>query len=276
MVTVEELQAKCYLELSDPLWGQCIVVPSAEFSMEMEGSLVAQGLRCHYTTLEGHAAVFVQLKRSAAIGKTVYVPLTKSESVVHGNSLEVKKVENKDSNTEKSLSSLKGPAWTSEDEQRLLKRYHEIEAQDGQSLNHIDRVRKLLPEFSDRNESSVNQKARKLLRKEAGGKKRGEDSVKTVSVALEMPTELKRLAELLQKLSADYVVLKAEFEQLRKDSFVEYSLRTNVVHHEQRLDSQTECIANLNRDVQALAVEIKKHKHAQGSGEAMLPMEAAS
>ena len=62
MFFIIRLKAKGYLQLLDPLWGRCLVIPGEEFTLEMALCLRVEGLRCHFTRLDNYGAVFVELQ----------------------------------------------------------------------------------------------------------------------------------------------------------------------------------------------------------------------
>lgn len=65
IVYVDELKAKGYLQLMDPLWDDCLIIPREEFTNEIAICLRVEGLRYHFTRLDNYAAVFVELQPSS-------------------------------------------------------------------------------------------------------------------------------------------------------------------------------------------------------------------
>ncbi len=74
MVLIDELTEKFGPALEVAPWGSCIVVQGTEFDPDWEAELADLGFNCHFGSLDNHAVSFVQLKKSVASGKVVYVP----------------------------------------------------------------------------------------------------------------------------------------------------------------------------------------------------------
>ena len=74
MVYVDELKAKGYLQLMDPLWDDCLIIPREEFTNEIAICLRVEGLRYHFSRLDNYAAVFVELQPSSFTDQKAAVP----------------------------------------------------------------------------------------------------------------------------------------------------------------------------------------------------------
>ncbi len=56
------LKAQGYLQLEDPVWGRCLIIPREEFTGKMALCLRVEGIRYHFTWLDNYGAVFVELQ----------------------------------------------------------------------------------------------------------------------------------------------------------------------------------------------------------------------
>jgi hypothetical protein len=74
VVSIEKLTEKFGPSKDVKPWGSCLVVQGTEFDPDWEAELGDLGYRCHFGTLDQHAVTFVQLKKTVAPGKSVYVP----------------------------------------------------------------------------------------------------------------------------------------------------------------------------------------------------------
>ncbi len=149
--TFEELSTKYPIQNVTP-YGECIVVPGAEFDPDWEAYLGDQGCRCIMTDLDGKPVTLVQRKNHSGQGeKIVY------ENKGTKDARKMEKAENKTATT-KLKGCQKGPSWSVEEEEQLLKRMDEL------SGPIERRARKLEPEFKGRSACSIWQKYKKLLR----------------------------------------------------------------------------------------------------------------
>ena len=62
MVFLDYLKAQGYLQLQDPVWGPCLVIPREEFTDKMAMCLRIEGIRYHFTLLDNYGAVFLELE----------------------------------------------------------------------------------------------------------------------------------------------------------------------------------------------------------------------
>jgi hypothetical protein len=157
MISFEELSQRFPVQNVAP-YGPCVVVPGSEFNPDWEVFLGDQGYSCRFSDLDGKPVTLVQHKNARSNGgeKTVYVPQKK----VGGESMESK--ESKESG-KKGHGCQKGPSWSPEEEQRLLKRMQELTGP------VKARARQLEPEFG-RSAIALIQKHKKLLKAEKAKK----------------------------------------------------------------------------------------------------------
>ena len=71
MVFLDYLKAQGYLQLQDPVWGPCLVIPREEFTGKMAMCLRIEGIRYHFTLLDNYGAVFVELEAPSVPEHTV-------------------------------------------------------------------------------------------------------------------------------------------------------------------------------------------------------------
>jgi hypothetical protein len=74
MVSIVELTIKFGPALEVDPWGSCLWILGTEFDPDWEAELDDLGYSCHDDILDGFPGTFVQLKKSVASGKVVYVP----------------------------------------------------------------------------------------------------------------------------------------------------------------------------------------------------------
>jgi hypothetical protein len=74
MVSVLELMAKFGPTHEVKPWGECIIIQGTEFDPDWEAELADQGYNCHEGIQDDHPVTYIQLKKSVAPGKVVYVP----------------------------------------------------------------------------------------------------------------------------------------------------------------------------------------------------------
>jgi len=295
-ITIEELIARFGPTHVVAPWGECVVVQGTEFDPDWEVYLGDAGYCCHFDKLDDHPVVFVPLKVKAKRvsplagksgaglwtpeqdeflvslwneGLTINVIARRVEERFpcrrglaakkrldrlrdagaiglryagsHCN-LEVKKVEEK-----KIVKGCqKGPSWKIEDEQRLMKRFREVPI-----ANRMEKIKALLPEFPGRPLSGLDQKIQKLKRKEKEEKAARESTQEKPNTDEEHLRSRDLLAEALDE---KYALLRADFDK-----------QMAFIHP---------AIVELREIAESAKEGLVKHKHAQGSGEAMLPMEA--
>ena len=162
MVSIVELTEKFGPTLNVPPFGECIVIQGPEFDPDWEAELGDLGFNCHFGSLDNHAVTFVQLKKSVAPGKVVYVPPPKPVVLpeVKSNEKEVKETEKI---AERKKYSLKGPSWIPEVEVELLKEYDRLVSEGLKYGSYKVLVK--LPRFKDRSSNAIRQKLKRLIRK---------------------------------------------------------------------------------------------------------------
>jgi hypothetical protein len=62
MVFLDFLRAQGYLQLQDPIWDRCLIIPREEFTGKMALCLRIEGIEYHFTRLNNYDAVFVVLE----------------------------------------------------------------------------------------------------------------------------------------------------------------------------------------------------------------------
>jgi hypothetical protein len=258
MITFEELSARFPVQNVAP-YGECVVVPGAEFDPDWEVYLGDQGCRCRFTDLDQRPVVLVQRKN--ALGAKEIVVYKPKEKVGGEKSMENK--ENK-----KFRGFQKGPSWSPEEEQRLLKRMGELHG------TITERTTKLTPEFK-RSASGLEQKFKRLLRAQKEPKherRKPGPKPKIATKSLQSSDKVaEKSTESTQTGSGSEPDLSAEkkIEETRVDVLAV------------AIDDLSEAIIGLKEKVQEVQEEqrriskaLSNHKHAR-SGEAMLPMEAS-
>ncbi len=73
MVFLDFLKAQGYLQLQDPVWGPCLVIPREEFTGKMAVCLRIEGIRYPFTLLDNYGAVFVELESPSVPEHTVHL-----------------------------------------------------------------------------------------------------------------------------------------------------------------------------------------------------------
>lgn len=139
MITLEDLKQRFPLQ-NVPPYGECVVVPGKDFDPDWEAMLDDAGYGCVFTDVNRQPVTLVlTIKRHGESRKTVYEPRAKPQKV------SVK-------------SAMKGPAWSQEDEDRLIKRVSELKG----SLE--GKIRILIKEFQGRSVNGLLQKFKKLAK----------------------------------------------------------------------------------------------------------------
>jgi hypothetical protein len=255
MVSVEELQAR----FGDPVvvapWGECIIVPAGQFEESWRAALAALGLVCRLSDWDRRTVVLVQLKKAVPEGKTVYVPPSKPESnalasrnVVHGD-LEVKELEKKEQTKKQGWAA----KWTPEED-------------------------KLLLEFAGDAKFAVNRLIEPHLSKLPG---------RTLAACLWRVGYLRKRLEkkrfVMGAVNVADVTGGTDAKKSEKSADASEALAERVEKIAVDLRNLTDLvtrsmatIGSLNELEKDLRQTIVRHKHAQGSGEAMLPMEASA
>lgn len=132
MIKLEQLKQRFPIE-NVPPYGECIVVPGAEFDPDWEGFLDEQGYGCIFTDFGEKPVTLVLTKKRQPEPQTPQPP-------------------------RKPLSAMKGPLWTKENEDRLIKRVSELKG----SLEGKCTI--LTKEFQGRSANGLLQKFKKLVR----------------------------------------------------------------------------------------------------------------
>jgi len=271
-VSVEELKEK-YAVLDIPPYGDCIIVPGDAFNPDWEVCLGDEGYNCIDDVLDGQPVTFVQLKKV--------------------ENKEVEKTEKVES--KKRGYALRGPNWSKADDKTLLETYDALVAQGKKYGSH-----KILAKmFKGRSESAISQRLKRLLKKrEKQRQKTGEDSKSTKDVSVEDAVDAMQDAvdkfklssfeeiwiksgqvgtDLKQRAEAFYnAAVKAKLPGPIIDSVISVFCEMDALrdYYDNREGKQEEFDGALKKTVESLAKKLVEHKHAVGSGEAMLPMEA--
>lgn len=112
MISLEQLKQRFPVQ-NVPPYGECVVVHGTEFDPDWEAMLDEEGYACIFTEIGGKQVTLVPtIKRHRGKSeKTVYEPRTEPPTPQP---------------TRKHPSGMKGPAWSQEDEDRLVKRVTEV------------------------------------------------------------------------------------------------------------------------------------------------------
>lgn len=197
MIRFEELRQRFPVQNIAP-YGECVVVPGAEFDPDWEVYLAEEGCACVFTDLDQRPVTLVWRKPMGEGVKDVYVPVREE--------------------VEKSLSENeqgKLGRWSREDELRLLRRMSELPG----TLN--EKVTVLQREFPGRSATALLLKWRKLQRK-AGKIIIGDGWGKTAKADVEKTVEGAAVNESAQKtesLGELAAVLREIRDLLRPKSF---------------------------------------------------------
>lgn len=247
MITFEELAAKYPIQNVAP-FGACVVVPGAEFDPDWEVFLGDQGCQCHFTDLDGKPVTLVQRKSSSGQGaRDVFAPEEKSG----GNKNLEKGKREKAERTEALQERQKGgnnwvKLWTAEEDAFLIELWNRtprLVVTDLAALLHAKYPARSIMAVTNR-VSALQQEGRiqsrfKAKRKDAKAsreKKAAEDAKSTSDAAAESDSDLSKRLDVLEQA---YAALSKAIAELK-----------------------------------TLEPALRNHKHAAGSGEAMLPMEA--
>lgn len=200
MITVEELMQKWPRENISP-YGDCIVIPGAEFDPDWEVFLGEQGYRCINTDHQGRKVTLVKLKQVKLIPPQ---PRTEPEPEVKT------KPEN-----EMLPSSAEFP-WSDEDEQRLIKRMGEVDG------TVYQRAEILAPEFQGRSVIALRIKFYKLTGLKGSSKRKARPRPTMLHTPWQ-PEEDEKLIELWNKRLTRHVI--AESFPERGDEAVQNRLK---------------------------------------------------
>jgi hypothetical protein len=131
-----------------PPYGECVIVPGTEFDPDWEAMLDEGGYGCIFTDINGKAVTLVlTIKRHGDSRKTVHMPRRIPE----------KEEPPTPEPTRKHLPRIKGPQWSREDENRLIKRVSEL------SGTIKGKCGILTKEFQGRTPNALKQKFKKLV-----------------------------------------------------------------------------------------------------------------
>ena len=148
MISLDELKLRFPVHDVRP-YGQCVIVPGKEFDPDWEAFLDEAGYGCIFTDINGKAVTLVlTIKRHGDSRRTVYEPRAEPRSPEPTRK------------HPSGLSAMKGPAWSREDEDRLVKRIGELTGTPKEKFGS------LAEEFKGRSLMALKQKFKKLV--EAG------------------------------------------------------------------------------------------------------------
>jgi len=143
MINLEQLKQRFPVQ-NVPPYGECVVVPGIEFDPDWEAMLDEGGYGCIFTDINSKPVTLVlTIKRHGDSKRTVYEPRAESRGPAE-QPLPV------------GLSAMKGPQWTREDEDRLVKRIGELKGK------LEEKCRILSKEFKGRSPNAIVQKFHKL------------------------------------------------------------------------------------------------------------------
>jgi len=163
LINLEQLKLRFPVK-NVPPHGECIVVPGDQFDPDWEVGLDEGGYVCINTDVDGKPVTLVPVTKRASgnTERTVYEPrvVSRPHSVVKDRKIgsgpgHIAKV-----TLPLGLSAMKGPQWSREDEDRLVKRVSDLTG----SLKEKCRI--LTEEFKGRSVMALKQKFKKLV--EAG------------------------------------------------------------------------------------------------------------
>lgn len=266
-ITVPELKARGYLVCDVKDLGRCVVVPGAEFDPDWAVCLEDAGYRCVDDVLDGAPVTFVVLGGA------------RSNEVMEVGKVELLKEQNKETIKpivpETPKSNKRGHAnWTESEDSFLVALWKQMppltvsEIGDAFIVKFPHRTwpavagritclqgkRLIAPKQKHKHKSEMT-----IEMKGKGAKASDSSAVsgEAVPSVIIVPDVLKPLAEAYESLSRAYVELKTDFK----------NLETLVVNNMATVGTVTDIEKELRR-------YLTEHKHAMGSGEAMLPMEA--
>jgi hypothetical protein len=142
MGRLEELKLKYPIKTVAP-YGECVIVPGAEFDPDWEAELDDQGIKVFLGTFDQRPATFVQIKKLAAGLATP----NEEKPTVPGSDADF--------------------PWSDEDEKKLLQRMNELEG------TVYERAELLMPEFQGRSAVALRQKFYKLTGLKGSSKRKG-------------------------------------------------------------------------------------------------------
>ncbi|MGD6851189.1 MAG: hypothetical protein ACQCN6_03925 [Candidatus Bathyarchaeia archaeon] len=258
-------------------WGECLVIPTAQFQEEWRGLLAGLGLVCRFGSWDRQSVVFVQLKRVVPQGKVVYVPPPKAVELRVGTVKSVETpppafipsyVEVKEEVNEKF-----GKKWTSEEDKRLLEVIGDV------TYGVINVFAKACTEgkFPGRNANGCQQRLEKLRRAASKAKASGSQVTVSDEKALAVVIAQGITTQRIIDLEKSVVVLQEAYDAVSK-GYVELrsKLEDGLLTLEKQIDVFAAAGLTSSQDkMDELTEKLAKHKHAAGSGETMLPMEAS-
>jgi hypothetical protein len=255
VITFEELAQRFPIMNVAP-YGACLVVPGAEFDPDWEVALGDQGCRCIMTDLDMRPVTLVQRRDARSNGKReVYAPRE------NGGEKNMEREENKP----KHKGCQKGPSWSSQEEQRLLKRMQEL------SGPIKFRAKQLEPEFN-RSAIGLVQMYRKLLKKRKVVLEAQPEIEASQLKAAESLKKQATLTSIIRDLQEATYDLRAQIVDLRNEF---YGIKSGTAGLAKAVADCQGFTVEINDKVAALTKHMAKHKHAV-SGEAMLPLEASN
>jgi hypothetical protein len=253
VITFEELAQKYPVQSVAP-YGACVVVPGVEFDPDWEVYLGDHGCRVIMTDLDGRPVTLVQ--RKSAGGESVRDVYALEES--GGDKKSMEKVERtKSLHARAKGGNLWLKVWSVEEDEFLIGLWNRKP-----KLTVAKITVEFCARFPDRSPGAVGNRVSALqvegrIQPRFKTKRKGTKAPENEDEKLETeePYEKKALSEAYEALSKAYVELKTDFKKL-----------------EARVDE----LAGVCTYIPELQANLIKHKHAVGSGEAMLPMEAVA
>ena len=289
MVTVEELQERFGEPQIVAPWGECLIIPGSEFDAAWRAELAALGLVCRFGDWDRRSVVFVQLKRSMPEGKVVYVPPSKPEVVVHGN-LEVKKVEKEESKETKKCGGWINK-WAPEEDKvlldavgdvkfgvnRLIKPLLDAGKLPGRTLNsclwRVSALRKKsAKKLAQKNAASEAIKEKASRQDIADQDARRRETAEAQVFVADPFKAIGALSQIVDKLQKDLVELQVKVESTKSFSNKKTEALARVVGGSFASNAD---VAELKERLEAFEKEFVVHKHADKTGEAMVPPEAS-
>lgn len=268
MITVEELQQRFAVRTVPP-YGECVVVPGAEFDPDWEVYLGDQGYSCRFTDFDKRPVVLVHVKqvRRNASSVTDKVP----ENVESVKSKENKKNRKKRhrGNPRPVMPWLENKEfWTDEEDTFVMDLWRK-----GVSLSQVGV--KVHEQFPSRSKSAGIKRVYRLQEKGLL-EKRSKEKVRYTSSRYWRPEEIEFL---IDKWNKGLIVTEIEAEFVEQVLGSQNDFAVALAELKADFDRQMQFIhtslVELSADVAELKLRSTKHKHAMGSGEAVMPMEAA-
>lgn len=296
IMTIGALRAKGYMEVNYPgLGGKCIVVPAGDFDVDWKLDLARSGHACACDVIDDLQVVLVRVtvdpelmrssSRAVVSAAAAVVPVSAS---VQGHV--VTKC------MEKSKGGFMGSRWSSEEVERLLKRWPEV------SGCVEVRAASLVSEFKGRSAKAIELKYRKLLAKKPEFKKTNESEKSmdqvvvgvSASKAIDFAAKedsVARILNLIENLQVQVNTLRNDLDEVSDDLQGNWEKigdsqrlngelkdRVDTLENEiKTLTAENEVNDVYDKNTREIIADLKrhlvKHKHVV-SGEAVLSLEA--